>query len=157
MSSLDISEKKEKEERKVAPRAGGKREEVAPLSDKEVCRPKMPGKFGANQAFDLVTNSFTVQLKPKSVYMYLVEFDPEIPPDCVTERRITLRRYFKKQLAEIGLDDPPFDGMSLYSIKMLPQKAMKFTRDEKTIIVSLSPTHLLQASLVFVCTRVSEL
>eukprot|EP00823_Brevimastigomonas_motovehiculus_P008593 TRINITY_DN78_c1_g1_i1.p1 TRINITY_DN78_c1_g1~~TRINITY_DN78_c1_g1_i1.p1 ORF type:complete len:773 (+),score=259.28 TRINITY_DN78_c1_g1_i1:48-2366(+) len=84
------------------------------LAPEEVAKILKPGSLGTS--YKLACNHFQVKMRPDKVHRYLVEFDPDIPPDQVALRRKTLSFTCGKELREIfGMYS--FDGITFITIK----------------------------------------
>jgi aubergine-like protein len=84
----------------------------APLSANEVCNRMNIGSDG--KPCSVITNTFKLEFLPQVVHRYIVEFEPEIPPERIKQRRITLSKF--KQLIFAHFGQNFFDGTTLLGL-----------------------------------------
>jgi len=81
----------------------------APLSSNEVCNRMNIGSDG--KPCSMITNTFKLDFIPQMVYRYIVEFVPEIAPERIKQRRITLSKFKSEVFAHFGQNF--FDGTTM--------------------------------------------
>jgi aubergine-like protein len=84
-----------------------------PLSPNEVCDRMGLGTSGKNT--ELISNTFQLNFLPTQVHRYVVEFEPEIPPERIKQRFITLGKFKQEITAEYGQQF--FDGTNMLTLK----------------------------------------
>lgn len=76
-----------------------------------------PGTAGSKVT--TVTNTFRIHFQAKTIYRYVVEFEPEIPPEQNTHRRRVLGK-FRRQVETTFGQHYYFDGTCLFSLAQVP-------------------------------------
>jgi aubergine-like protein len=83
-----------------------------PLRAEELCARMPLGKSG--KSTQLVSNTFQLNFIPTQVFRYVVEFEPEIPPERIKQRRIVLGK-FRDEVKKV-YGENFFDGTTLLSL-----------------------------------------
>lgn len=99
-----------------------------PLSTGDVCLRKEPGTAGA--PVRVTTNVFPLQFTPKVIHRWVVEFDPQIPPERIKQRRIVFGRFARTLREQFSFFS--FDGTCLLTIEK-PQPHIQFSGDDNSI------------------------
>lgn len=91
---------------------GGRRYQP-PLDVKDVCTRKAPGTAGT--PIQVTTNVFPLRFTPTHIHRWVVEFDPQIPPEKVKQRRIVFGRFGPTLRNMFSFSS--FDGTCLLTIE----------------------------------------
>ena len=84
-----------------------------PLNANDVCNRMGLGTEGTN--CEMVTNTFLLRFTPEVVYRYVVEYEPEIPPERIKQRKVVKGMFRAEIQAHFGEDW--FDGTTMLTLK----------------------------------------
>jgi len=86
---------------------------IPPLQEKELVPRMKPGTTG--RPIVVVTNTFPVNFTAKQIFRYVVEFEPEIAPERIRQRRLVLGRFGSELRKLFGYYI--FDGTCFFTLK----------------------------------------